>query len=112
MKELRKRARKLKEENPQVEQILLFGSIAKKNATPGSDADILVILKNDQKRFIDRLPDFLEYFSNMGIGVDIFPYTKKEVNSMIAEGNYLLKRAFSEGINISRRCKDAKIKCR
>jgi len=101
MSKIREMARRLKEEDSNVEKILLFGSIAKKNATPRSDADILVILKNDKRRFIDRIPDFLEYFSNVGIGVDIFPYTQKEVNSMVKQGNHLLKKALTEGINIS-----------
>lgn len=100
MKELRKIAKKLKEENPNVDKILLFGSLARKEATPKSDADILVILKDDERRFIDRIPDFLEYFRLMGMGVDIFPYTRQEVNSMMAEGNYLLKRAVREGIEM------------
>ncbi|HAW50217.1 TPA: hypothetical protein DCX16_04645 [bacterium] len=100
IEELTKRAKRLKEENPNIDKILLLGSIAQKNATPRSDADILVVLKNDQRRFIDRIPEFLEYFSDIGIGIDIFPYTQKEINSMMAEGNHLIRRAFNEGINI------------
>lgn len=94
MERLRERARRLNKENPQVEKILLFGSIAQRTATPGSDADVCVILKEDHRRFIDRIPDFSEYFSNMGIGVDVFPYTVEEIK----KGIPVVRAALKNGI--------------
>ena len=38
--------------------IYLFGSLSDDKYVARSDADILIILKDDKRRFIDRIPDF------------------------------------------------------
>jgi len=65
--------------NSSVEKVILFGSLAVDRATAFSDADILIIVKDSTKRFIDRPNDFSEYFQNMGVEVDLFVYTRKEI---------------------------------
>ncbi len=78
-KRIQKAARKVLSKNSDVEQVILFGSLAEDRATVFSDADILIIVNNSTKRFIDRPLDFVEYFQNIGIEVDLFVYTRKEI---------------------------------
>lgn len=73
-------------------KILLFGSFAEGREVPGSDLDILVILDEDERKFTDRIPDFLEMMGEMGISVDIFPYTMEELSNPVA------RRALESGI--------------
>jgi len=65
-------------------RIVLFGSFAQDRAVPGSDLDILIVLQSDSRRFIDRIPEYLDAFSEIGIGVDVFPYTVKELDNPVA----------------------------
>src|SRR5918996_1124668 len=76
---LRERAANLVDADPMVLEVSLFGSLVKGNYGPGSDADLLVILKADLRRFVDRLSEFLPYFIGVGIHVDVFPYTVEEI---------------------------------
>lgn len=65
-------------------RIVLFGSFAQDRAVPGSDVDILIVLQSDCRRFIDRIPEYLDAFSDIGIGVDVFPYTVDELDNPVA----------------------------
>ena len=67
-----------------VQKIVLFGSFAENRAVPGSDVDILIILTADPRRFIDRILYYLDAFSDLGIGVDVFPYTVDELDNPVA----------------------------
>ena len=71
----------------------LFGSIAKGTAVPGSDADILIILDQSQKRIMDRYHDFIQFFKTLDIDVDIFCYTLEEI-----DGNNLAGSAYRNSI--------------
>jgi predicted nucleotidyltransferase len=78
-------------------KIILFGSFAEGRAVPGSDVDVLIVLRSDPRRFIDRIPDYLEIFSDLGTGVDVFPYTVDELENPVARnavatGKVLLER--------------------
>ncbi|MGQ9696244.1 MAG: nucleotidyltransferase domain-containing protein [Thermodesulfobacteriota bacterium] len=63
-------------------EVSIFGSLARGNYSARSDADILILLREDPRKFIDRIPEFLSYFSNVGIPIDVFPYTQEELNKM------------------------------
>jgi predicted nucleotidyltransferase len=78
-KRIQKAAKKIMSTNSDVEKIMLFGSLAEDRATAFSDADILIVVKDSTKRFIDRPIDFAQYFQNIGIEVDLFVYTRKEI---------------------------------
>jgi len=83
LREIHRVAQKVGEKNQNVLKILLFGSLAEKRAVPGSDADILIILKEDGKPFIARMTEWLEKFS-LDFPVEVFPYTEKELDSPLA----------------------------
>lgn len=70
--------------DPNVLKIVIFGSFAEDRAVPGSDVDILLVLKNDPRRFIDRIQHYLDFFDTLGLATDIFPYTVDELNNPLA----------------------------
>ena len=78
--------------------VVLFGSLSRNEATPASDADILILLKESNKRFDNRIPEFLP--NGIGISVDVFPYTIDEFKRSIKENWGIGKVALNEGIVI------------
>lgn len=84
-------------------EISLFGSLARGNYTGGSDADILIVLKNDSRRFIDRIPHYLGQFLKADVPVDVFPYTLSELEELGKGKNPFIKRIQDEKIILSKR---------
>ncbi len=66
-------------ENPNVVAVVLFGSLARGTATPGSDADLLVVLRADERRMLDRIPEFTKPFESPGLSVQALPWTEAEL---------------------------------
>lgn len=98
---LRKAIRELVASHPEIEAVLLFGSLARGDTVPGSDADLLVILRDSELPFRERIPRYIPDYC--GIDVDVFPYTKEEISEMLKEGHHFIKRALSEGLELFRR---------
>ena len=95
---LRDVAKKLKSIHPEVESVILFGSVARGDYGYKSDADILLILKkSDKGRFFERISDYIADF-DAPIPVDVLPYTKDEIERMKKRG--LIRKALSEGIKL------------
>jgi len=95
-------ASRLVAERPDVVRVLLFGSLARGDHGPRSDADVIIILsRSDEPRFMDRIPDLLDYFLPAHVPVDLLPYTEAEVERMVREGNPLVRRALAEGIELA-----------
>ena len=72
-------AQRLLSSREKVLELSLFPSLARGNYAPGSDADILILFKNDPRRFADRIPEFLDFFSGISLSVEVFPYTLEEI---------------------------------
>jgi predicted nucleotidyltransferase len=81
---------------PEVERVLLFGSLAAGHAVPGSDVDLLVVLEQSATPFVDRIPLYMP--EGCGVGVDVFPYTQQELARMQAEGNSFLRSALRDSV--------------
>lgn len=94
-------ARELAARYPEIEEIVLFGSLARGTPVPGSDADLLIVLSESDRRFLDRIPAFLP--SRFPVSVDVFPYTRAEVERMLREGNAFLRAALRDGEVLFRR---------
>ena len=69
---------RIAKEHGEVTRVVLFGSVATGMAGPGSDADILIVVQESADRFIDRSLSYKPYFTDMGVGVDVFVYTESE----------------------------------
>ena len=99
LERLKSIAHKIIADDRNVESVVLFGSLAENRATPFSDIDILIIVSYSHKRFIDRPLDFIDYFKDLELNVDLFVYTKEELdksplfkNSVLSKGKYLARR--------------------
>ena len=75
---------------------MLFGSIARGDAVPGSDVDLLVVLANSEEPFLDRLARY--HAEVPGLGVEVFPYTEDEIGRLRKEAGSLVSTALSEGV--------------
>ena len=94
--QLRQKAEQLIRDT-RVHKVVLFGSLAEGRAVPGSDADLLIVVEDDGRPMKERIDEYLEFFSGIGIGIDVFPYTKRELE------NPLAKQALSQGIVLASR---------
>lgn len=76
---LRKKAHEAMELNKEIVSVWLFGSLARGEALPGSDADVLVVLERSKLKFRDRIEQFTEAFAGVGVAVDVLPVTVAEL---------------------------------
>jgi uncharacterized protein len=80
---------------PEVVGVLLFGSIARGDAVPASDVDLIVVLRASPLSFLDRIPFYTPAVPPLA--VDVLPYTEAELLRMSGAGHPLLARALAEG---------------
>lgn len=88
-------------EFPEIERIVVFGSVARGEAVPGSDVDLLIILKESSIPILERIPRYVP--NHFPVGVDVFPYTQDEFDTRLREGDFFVKRALKEGIELFKR---------
>lgn len=81
--------------DPRVAAVVLFGSFARGDAVPGSDVDLLIVLGADERRFLDRIPDFMP--DAFPVGVDVLPWTLAELKDRVAEGDRFAMTILREG---------------
>lgn len=98
---VRRAATRLGKTRPEINKIVVFGSLARGEAVPGSDVDLLLVLTESNESFLDRIP--LYYPAGVPIGVDVFAYTEEEIARMLSEGNSFVARALSEGLTVFQR---------
>ena len=73
-------ARRVLSSHPEVEEIVVFGSFVKGTYAPGSDIDVFILLSHSDKSVRERIPDYLP--GPFPVGMDLFPYTGEEVESL------------------------------
>lgn len=98
----RRFAQELIERLDEVQEVRVFGSLVPRECVPGSDVDLLILLRDHPLPFHQRLSQFLPRCP-MPVGVDVFPYTRAELEQMLAEGNHFVRRALEEGVILARR---------
>jgi len=87
---LKKLVERLKKDKS-IRLILLFGSMARGDVGSASDID-LIIVKETDKKFLDRLDEFYE---GAEIAMDVLVYTPEEFERMKDRG--FIRRAIEEG---------------
>ena len=97
---LKQSAERLAENHPEIEEVWVFGSLARGDAVPGSDADVLIVLSDSALPFLDRSAHYQPDFC--GVGVDVFAYTRAEIAQMQHDGRAFLRRAQAEGVCLFR----------
>ena len=79
------------------EKNILFGSLTKKEIDKYSDID-LVVIKESNKRFVERLVEVVEYLpKNNTIPTDIFVYTPQEFQEMQEDKNPFIEEVIKKG---------------
>ncbi len=63
--------------DPEVEEIVVFGSFAEGTWAPGSDLDVFIVLRHASRPVRDRIPALLP--GAFPVGVDVFPFTREEM---------------------------------
>ncbi|HEV8641939.1 MAG TPA: nucleotidyltransferase domain-containing protein [Methylomirabilota bacterium] len=91
----------LVERHPELEEVILFGSLVAGTPVPGSDVDLMLILRDSDRPFLERIARFPP--SRFPVDVDVFPYTRAEIERMTAEGNWLVRSALRTGQTLFRR---------
>lgn len=101
---LRERARALVEARPGVVEVRLFGSLARGEAGPGSDADLIVVVRDGEAApFLQRIEDLARAFEGVGVGCDVLAYTESEWGQLAAGGSRFAATAHAEGLVLARR---------
>ena len=100
-KALRDLARRLAAAHPEIIKVAVFGSLVRDEAAPGSDVDLLLVLAESDAPFPDRSVRYRP--DRFPVSIDIFAYTEEEVRDMLAQDNFFLKRALSEGVTLFER---------
>jgi len=98
---LRQRARTLVERNAAVVEVRLFGSLARGDAHPGSDADLFIVLRDCDQPFLERIPDLARHFAGVGIGCDVIAYTESERAALAARADGFARAVLTEGITLA-----------
>ena len=96
LRHLKEAAVILQQSHPEIERIILFGSLARGDAVPGSDADLLLVLKDSDRAFLERAGVYR--IENIGVGVDVFAYTRRELEEMLGSGNAFVAQVLREGV--------------
>jgi uncharacterized protein len=83
------------QQHPELEQVILFGSFARGDYFPGSDVDVLLILENSDQPLLYRIRKFLP--THFPVDIDVFPYTRHEIERFMNDPQSLVVQALSEG---------------
>jgi predicted nucleotidyltransferase len=78
------------------ERVILFGSWARGEQDEYSDLD-LVIIKNTDKRFLERLIEVSEIIGSDIDKVDVLVYTPEEWERMVEWGNPFAEEVLKQG---------------
>jgi len=90
-------------------EVRLFGSLARHEAVPGSDADVLVVLQgHPQPRWFDRIPEFSQALQAAGLPVEVFPYTLQELDQMQSAGSGVMAEA-RRGVLLARQGQESPV---
>ncbi len=100
MNELQQATRNLKKERTDVEEAILFGSLARNDYRGASDADVAVILTTSLSSPEERSRELGRYFWPVSIPVDLLVYTRTEINKAFHEDNRFVKEIINNGKRI------------
>lgn len=77
LERLRGRAPALVESCLEVLEVRLFGSFARGDARPGSDADFSIVVSDTPKAFVERIAALARRLSGVGMGCEVVVCTKR-----------------------------------
>ena len=96
--QLRAIAAHIRREHHEIEDIRVFGSLARGDATGTSDVDVLILLQHSSESDpMRRILTFLPYF-DLDRGADLLVYTRAELEQQLAAQNHFLQKTWRESI--------------
>jgi predicted nucleotidyltransferase len=104
---LRERARHLLEQRADVLEVRLFGSLARGDAHPGSDADLFIIVRDGAGPLLERRNPLARMFEGIGIGCDVLAFTESEARASKTSGDAFSRAVFGEGVVLATRQESA-----
>jgi predicted nucleotidyltransferase len=95
--QLRSAAQAIRKQHPKVESIRFFGSLARREETGTSDADVLIVITGeyDLGDPLQRIQTFLPYF-RLPIGLDLLVYTRDELDRQLQDPRSFLHSIWEE----------------
>jgi predicted nucleotidyltransferase len=107
LEQLRLLACRLLDNDPRVIEVRLFGSLARGEAVPGSDADVLIVLRSHPLPcWFDRIVEYGQAFADTDMPVEPFPYTLGELEKLASRRSGLAQAA-CKGIVLAARAQSA-----
>jgi predicted nucleotidyltransferase len=100
---LRQRAQALVDARPEVLEVRLFGSLARGAGTPGSDADLWVLMRDGAPPFLARAADLARHFEGAGVACHVLAYTESEWAALGRARRRIVGTVAAEGIALARR---------
>jgi len=76
--------------------VILIGSLARGDYTAYSDADVIIVLRSDNRRPIDRIAEYID--PRMPVDLEPRVYTIEELKSMARRGARTVKEILEVGI--------------
>jgi Nucleotidyltransferase domain len=93
---LRQLAAEIGTERPEVQEIRLFGSLARGERNPFADADLLIVLDASGTPYRDRSPRYKP--AGSPVPMDLTVCTREELHREIAAGNRFIRGILAESI--------------
>jgi HEPN domain-containing protein len=79
----------------------LFGSLARGDAGPGSDADLFVVVHDGTPGGLDRGAHLAREFGGVGIGCDVIAYTESEARVLAERGGPFARAVLEDGLRLA-----------
>jgi predicted nucleotidyltransferase len=103
IRRLKANALRLISDRTDVLAVRLFGSLARGDARPGSDADIVIVLRESRLPFMARGAELANAFAGVGVGCDLLVYTEEEWRHLEVTQARFFKVVESEGVTLAAR---------
>lgn len=98
LERLQEIAEVIRREKPGIKKILLFGSFAKKNYTPESDVDVLIVIRQCDVPFLARRDIFEPFFEGIPFDVNVLVYTDGEIERLMSRNNAFIREVLENSV--------------
>jgi len=94
---LRELATRLGADRPEIQEIRLFGSLARGQRNPFADADLLIVLDASDLSVRERIPLY-KPAARTPVPMDVTVCTRDELTRELAAGNRFLRRILDDSL--------------
>lgn len=88
----------MKRQHAEIERVVLFGSLVRGDAVPGSDADILLVLTESRLPWRDGSARFTP--EDIGMDMHVLAYAQAELDKMLLSGNTFVSSVLSDRMQL------------